>query len=67
MQIFTSPEIQNGELRYRIEMRQTPFGTWQQRHIWLAGPGRLGADDWIRSIREFDPAARGYVAMQEAA
>lgn len=55
-QVFSTRDITNGDLRYRIEVRMVGPYQYIQRHIWLEGNAPYGisiegADPWISSLK----------------
>jgi hypothetical protein len=55
-QIFSTRDINNGDLRYRIEVQMVAPYRYMQRHIWLTGNApcgvaHVGADAWIPSLK----------------
>lgn len=56
-QVFSTRDVQNGALHYRIEVRMPGPSVYQQRHVWLAGNSPCpdvvheGADEWIPSLK----------------
>lgn len=51
-QVFSTRDIQNGDLRYRIEVQMVAPYLYMQRHIWLDGNVHgTSIDPWIPSLK----------------